>query len=649
MGREQVAERAELGEVPQQRPLVPPPQRELAAVVLEHAAEAVPLRLVLPVAVRELADELGLHRRERHVLAGHVRRLTACDLRLTDDAQSGRGHGARGVTPLGQRPPRRRGSRPWPAESGVDFISTFDTAAFPVRIAAEVRGLRPRRRCVGPKEARRLDRNVVMAVARRDRRRGEDAALKGVRAGPGRRAVRARRSAACPGSSSSTASCWSAAPTASRRTSSRACSSTRRAGRSRSRSGCAARTTRPCRPARPARTRSAREPSSSAAARRRGARRRHRGLHPPADPRRLLRDARPRRRGRGSGARLAAVRRDARGLRHGRGGVRPRARGARGARARGATIYAEVLGYGASNDAHHMAQPDPESVGVVEMMRAALERGGGRAGAGRLHQRARHVDAARRRRRDQGDQGGLRRPRLRARGLVDEVDDGPLLRGGRRGRGDDVRARAPRGRHPADDQLREPRSRSATSTTSRTRRARCRSTSRSRTRWASAATTAASCSAASTRCHASLALTASRALTIDGLGRELAERAEHDVRRGERLRRPAGSAGFGIAITRMPAARAARMPFVRVLDRRAARRLDAEPPRRLEVDVRRRLAAADLLRRDRRARRAAASPASSSTRSISGRFDERRDPSGQRAASRSTASTAPSISGSRSR
>ena len=46
------------------------------------------------------------------------------------------------------------------------------------------------------------------------------------------------------------------------------------------------------------------------------------------------------------------------------------------AQARGATIYAEVLGYGASNDAYHLAQPDPESVGVVEMMRAALERAG---------------------------------------------------------------------------------------------------------------------------------------------------------------------------------------------------------------------------------------------------------------------------------
>jgi 3-oxoacyl-[acyl-carrier-protein] synthase II len=44
------------------------------------------------------------------------------------------------------------------------------------------------------------------------------------------------------------------------------------------------------------------------------------------------------------------------------------------AQARGADIYAEVLGYGASNDAYHMAAPDPDSVGVVEMMRSALER-----------------------------------------------------------------------------------------------------------------------------------------------------------------------------------------------------------------------------------------------------------------------------------
>jgi 3-oxoacyl-[acyl-carrier-protein] synthase II len=46
------------------------------------------------------------------------------------------------------------------------------------------------------------------------------------------------------------------------------------------------------------------------------------------------------------------------------------------AQARGAQVYAEVLGYGASNDAYHLAAPDPESVGVAEMMRAALARAG---------------------------------------------------------------------------------------------------------------------------------------------------------------------------------------------------------------------------------------------------------------------------------
>jgi 3-oxoacyl-[acyl-carrier-protein] synthase II len=46
------------------------------------------------------------------------------------------------------------------------------------------------------------------------------------------------------------------------------------------------------------------------------------------------------------------------------------------AQGRGARVYAEVLGYGASNDAHHMAQPEPEATGVADMMRAALQRSG---------------------------------------------------------------------------------------------------------------------------------------------------------------------------------------------------------------------------------------------------------------------------------
>jgi 3-oxoacyl-[acyl-carrier-protein] synthase II len=43
---------------------------------------------------------------------------------------------------------------------------------------------------------------------------------------------------------------------------------------------------------------------------------------------------------------------------------------------RGARIHAEVLGYGASNDAYHLAHPEPEATGVAAMMRTAIERAG---------------------------------------------------------------------------------------------------------------------------------------------------------------------------------------------------------------------------------------------------------------------------------
>lgn len=46
------------------------------------------------------------------------------------------------------------------------------------------------------------------------------------------------------------------------------------------------------------------------------------------------------------------------------------------ARRRGARIYCELAGYGASSDAHHLTEPDPGGRWQVAAMRAALERAG---------------------------------------------------------------------------------------------------------------------------------------------------------------------------------------------------------------------------------------------------------------------------------
>ncbi|MBP1838495.1 beta-ketoacyl-ACP synthase II [Formosa algae] len=46
------------------------------------------------------------------------------------------------------------------------------------------------------------------------------------------------------------------------------------------------------------------------------------------------------------------------------------------AKARGAKIYAEVMGGGMSSDAHHMTAPHPEGIGVMAVMRNCLENSG---------------------------------------------------------------------------------------------------------------------------------------------------------------------------------------------------------------------------------------------------------------------------------
>ena len=113
------------------------------------------------------------------------------------------------------------------------------------------------------------------------------------------------------------------------------------------------------------------------------------------------------------------------------------------ARARGAKIYAELLGYGISSDATHITEPDPTGESPARAMQMAFDDAGVEPRRSATSTRT-DLDAARRRERDARDQARARRG-ARAREIPISSTKGAtghMPRGRRRGRGDLHDARA---------------------------------------------------------------------------------------------------------------------------------------------------------------------------------------------------------------
>ncbi len=278
------------------------------------------------------------------------------------------------VTPLGNDH-RATWEAAVAGQSGIDFISTFDTSGFPVRIAAEVRGFDPAA-VVGPKEARRLDRNVVMGVAAAAEA-VEDASLDSVydpdRVGVlfgtaigGLIGITEQHQIYLERGADRVSPYFIPSVLVDTASGQIAIALGLRGPNYAPVSACATGSTAIGEAAEVIRRGAADAVLAGGA---------EACLHPlilagfcamrglAAEEEYPPRASRP----------FDLTRN---GFVMGEGACVLVLEELEAAKARGARIYAEVLGYGASNDAHHLAQPDPASVGVVEMMRAALDAAG---------------------------------------------------------------------------------------------------------------------------------------------------------------------------------------------------------------------------------------------------------------------------------
>ena len=163
------------------------------------------------------------------------------------------------------------------------------------------------------------------------------------------------------------------------------------------------------------------------------------------------------------------------------------------ARARGATIYASIDGYGSTCDAYHRVQMAPDGEEIVRAITLAIERSGRPPRGDRLRQLSRHVDLLN----DAVESRCVRQvfgaPRRSAGRVVGEVDDRPSAGRERRRRRRHGRARASTAASCRRRSTSAIPIRPAISTSSRTRAARRTSTRRSATASASGRRTARSC------------------------------------------------------------------------------------------------------------------------------------------------------------